>query len=312
MGNIYLHNNDFKKSLEFHLKALEIDEQILRKESIVRDSINTAYDYSLIQDFENAEKYLLKAAEITKELKDSQLQAEIYSGFGSIYQLKKDFNQSLKYYMQALNIYTEINDKKNISNILYAIGFDYYYMLDFKNFIKYFNDSVNIIEELRKTAVGDKKRDFIQSQIVVYKMLSTAYIYDNQFYDAFDILEKSRTRFLLDQMTSKQDNIGFAFSGIKEYQKKLDNDTAIISYCITPDGNIAITSVDRKNINSIILICSKEIQSLLTQNKPLSNTDNLNVQPRGLYDNQSSESKNNDMEVLIKFLQRLDHKKRDS
>ena len=115
----------------------------------------------------------------------------------------RQYKEALDCYTQALEIFKELGEKGNIATLLSNIGVVYYFLKDYNKAAKYYIDSIDIIEELRLTATGDIRRDYLASQIHTYQWLISTYIRDEKPNKAFDTIELSRAKYLVEQMVSK-------------------------------------------------------------------------------------------------------------
>jgi len=74
LGVAYYSLGDFKKAIEFNLKAEKIFEELGQINYLKLVYENTAKAYNKMDDFENAEKYKIKAEDLSELLKNPLLE----------------------------------------------------------------------------------------------------------------------------------------------------------------------------------------------------------------------------------------------
>ena len=111
--------------------------------------------------------------------------------------------------------------------------------------------SIEINEELRKTAKGDIKREYFETVLFTYELLVSTYIRDNKPASAFNTIELSSAKYLIEQIGEKLNNKDFRFEGVENYRKKLKDNTAVINYANINIWKPAQIVVDRNNIFAV-------------------------------------------------------------
>lgn len=157
IGSYYSYRkNNFKKSIEYHKKALFFSEKIKDSIEIIYTKLNIASANFAINDFKNGIGYL----ESTKDyvLKSGELEAKIslYSMFGSYYSFFNDNVKAEQNFNEAVNL-----SKKNTSKLVDSNVCDVYY--DFskhyeknKNYEKAFY-YLNLHQEIKEKIYNDER-----------------------------------------------------------------------------------------------------------------------------------------------------------
>lgn len=116
-GMIYYQMSDYNKSLEFHLKALNIRKNELgENHSSVGSSYNSiASIYNIKGDYENALEYYFRSLQIKiKEAGENTIDvSSLYNNIGSAYFAKGENDLAIEYYLKSLMIKKNILDKEN-------------------------------------------------------------------------------------------------------------------------------------------------------------------------------------------------------
>ena len=115
----------------------------------------------------------------------------------------------------------------------------------------YLNESVSIIEDLRLTAPGDIRRDYLASQIYIYQWLISTYVRDDQPELAFNIIELSSAKYLAEQMVERIGKETLTFEGIATYQNNIDSNSAVINFANTDRDYTAIVIAANNSIYAI-------------------------------------------------------------
>ena len=93
---------------------------------------------------------------------------------------------------------------------------------------KYLTEAVNAVENLRKTANGTIRRDFLETHITLYKFLAYSHLKSHNFTESFLALERSHSRLLLDKLLSSKKE--FQIPTVNQIQNQIGQDSAILAY----------------------------------------------------------------------------------
>ena len=163
--------------------------------------------------------------------------------------------------------------KANISIVLNNIGGVYYSLKDYGKAVRYFLESVALKEKLRKTAKGDIRRDYLESQLDTYQYLISAYIRLSDFGNAFSTIELSRAKLLAEQISGSED---VTIPSIKEIQKAMPEKSAVLIYANMSLKDKIIMAVTKEGIRGI------ELDSSLLNAFSGKNGDEVNAVLKGL------------------------------
>ena len=126
------------------------------------------------------------------------------------------------------------------------IGGVYYRINDYKEAIDYFSRSIERIEQLRRTARGEIRRDYLSSQIGTYQYLVSSTIRSGNDTEAFSAAEQTKARYLLEKMGERLEIEEIEFPPAEEIQGGLDQDEAILLYA-NIGWEAGACAYDRKN-----------------------------------------------------------------
>jgi len=238
-----------------------MDQELRDKSGIARDLNNIGSVYYSWGRYQEAIENFQQALKIDQELGDKSGIARDLNNIGMVYQARGRYQEAFENYQQALKIFRELNDQSRIANCLNNIGMVYYSLKQYREAEDALKESIKLIEQLRLTATGEIRSDYLTTQIHTYQGLISTYVRQEKPHEAFNTVELTRAKYLTEQLGGKLGEKEIRFSGIENYQKQLDENTAIL--CFT-------------NINwdtSIVLVVTKEdIKSVEMQKQKLIDT----------------------------------------
>jgi tetratricopeptide (TPR) repeat protein len=224
--------------------------------------------YLKMGKLDEAIKYLSISLQTAKETGSKADMANILKIYSGIHRAKKDYEKSLALLQQSLKIYTEIGMEPAIARSLMEIGNTYHLMKNigkaweylnraveiskkiksveiwkdineslaalyirgknYKEGIRYLTEAINIVEDLRLTATGNVRRDFFETELLIYKFLALSHLRNGDLPKSFSAIEQSRSRLLMDKLLDK--NKDLQIPTVNQIQKQLGGDSAILAY----------------------------------------------------------------------------------
>lgn len=181
MGNAYKNLNDFEKSLEFYIRALDYERSINNayNQGVIHKEIGLLYASWGKQNM--ARLSLLTALEVMKDHDDIIQEGIIYVILGDIYYSIGDYNQALNYYNQGLNINRNEDDIEGIVNTLSKIANIYKLVSDNRKALNYLSEALNLTKEY--------EYPYLTAQI--FTEMSEVYYKMNNYKLAFDYGKRS-------------------------------------------------------------------------------------------------------------------------
>jgi CHAT domain-containing protein/Tfp pilus assembly protein PilF len=294
IGDVYYSLRKYVKALKYFEEALAIARKLETREGgvaiYVADYLNNIGDvYRSWGQYDKALKHYEEALVIARKLGQEAYVADCHYHIGCVYNIWGQYDKALKHYEEALAIARKLKVEDQIARDLNGIGDVYYNRKDYQTAIRYFKESVIRKEKLRKTAIGSIRRDYLASQFKTYQQLTSAYIRDDNIFDAFQTIERSRAKLLVERLTNHESNTKQL--NIKESQQTLREDAAILIYAnvdLQDVVQIAITSeeitgkeVSNKSfVQSYVYKYDKPIKTLLENQRSIKVTKkDINDQP---------------------------------
>ena len=252
IGLLYLELGQYDKAIENFREALANFEELGRKGFIGVELNHIGEVYLLWGQYDKAIEYFRKALALDEELGIIVRIAKDLNSIGRVYCKWGQYDKAIEYYRKALAIYEEIGKQGGVAALLTNIGVFYFELKEYEKAEYNFNKSIAIIEKLRLTAEGAVRRDYLALQIHTYQFLISTYIRSNRPAPAFNTKELSSAKYLIEQMGERLKEKNIVFEGIKNYQKKLNSNSAIINYSnINTWMGTAQIVADKNNIFAI-------------------------------------------------------------
>ncbi|MCK4817380.1 CHAT domain-containing protein, partial [bacterium] len=163
-----------------------------------------------------------------------------------IYFWQDEYNKAIKTLEESIALDRKIGNIDGVRVNLYNLGRSYYKVNNYKMAAKSFSESVDLLEKIRKTAKGVVRRDFLAQQISMYQMLSSSYIRLKDYSNAAKAIERSRAKFLAEQIEGPQNEI--FMSSFKGVQNDIPEDEAVVMFGNINRKNKIVMAIDKDNI----------------------------------------------------------------
>lgn len=148
IGIVYLEQADYEKALSYEMQALKINEQLGLKNSIAHNMAHIGLIYSDQSNFPLALEYYLKALKVYESNGNQMGLGMTLSSIGIIYAEQSDSDKALEYYLRALKVNKSINNKQNVAVNFTNIGSIYSDMGDGDKALKYYFEALKLNEEI--------------------------------------------------------------------------------------------------------------------------------------------------------------------
>jgi len=248
IGVVYCYWGQYDMALKYFEEALAIARKVEEQEGRFVKNIASYLNcigtvYISWNQYAKAIRLYGDALVIASKMGQEAVVAYCYYHIGEAYISWGQYAEALKYYEKALAIDRKLGLEARIADDLNGIGIIYNNKQDYQTAIKHFKESVTKKENLRKTAIGSIRRNYLASQLKTYQLLTSAYIRNRNISGAFDTIELSRAKLLAERLTNHKSNTKRL--NIKESQQTLREDAAILIYAnvdLQDVVQIAITS----------------------------------------------------------------------
>jgi signal transduction histidine kinase len=227
LGIGYLNKSDFRKSIQYFLDALKMNEKYGEDKNITANLNNIGTAYIRLEDYDKALEFLTKALDLSIKSNNKKQQDAILINIGDVYKSKGDLDKGLEFLIKSKNISEELKDELSLSEDLYNIGLNYYLRKNLDTAKYYYQESLSI-----KKRLGDNIG-------ITYPLLGLAHlyyelnVYDSAFAFANDaynsavlsdaFMEISEASNILQILYAKQNNFQKAYEYLSIYNKYTDS-----------------------------------------------------------------------------------------
>jgi tetratricopeptide (TPR) repeat protein len=273
IGTVYDSWSQYNKAMGFYKEALKINQKIGNQARIASDLNNIALDYYYLGQYDKTSEYYKEVFEIINNEEDKDSYGYFFNNIGAFYHHNERYDESIKYYKKALDISKRLEKKDDIQTALNNIGSVYFSWGKYDTAIEYFKESIEKLEEIRLTAKGEIKRDYMSSRITTYQFLISCYIDNNQPYEAFRICELSSAKYLAEKVAEKNE-ILLEFTDVNDYKNKLANYTSVVKFANMNNSESVRIIVDNSSIYATKVSNSTFVDSVNTKYEKVINTVN--------------------------------------
>jgi CHAT domain-containing protein/tetratricopeptide (TPR) repeat protein len=220
----------FDLSVSYYQRALGLAEQLGADASrgILLNSLGTA----LLQSgqTEESEKAYRAALAISERLDKRDETARILIHLGGVQQVKGDYAGARELYQRGLDLSRALGTRGDEATALTNLGLVALLAGDHEEAEQRLLAAIDLKEQLRQTAAGRDRRDFLASWISTYRTLVFLYALDNNAAAAFDAAERIKARYLAEQIKAQQGSAAVRPQGIESVRSTLGPRTAILSF----------------------------------------------------------------------------------
>ncbi len=318
IGLIYSNWGRYKQAIVYHKQGLAIAEKFGRRTSVAVEYNNIGLNYLSLNQHDKALEYLKKSLAINRAFGIKDQIATLLNNIGLIYSDQNLYGLALKHYREALAINRKYGLEDGVAVQLTNIGNIYYYRgkfemaidyqqeslainrkrgikdgiaLDLSNIgntyqawgkydraVKHLEESVKLTEELRLTAKGDIRRDYLASQIYTYQTLVSTYLKKNDVPNAFRTIEISRAKLLAERIAGS-DAVGI-IPDAEQVRNDLQQNEAVLIYAnadlydmvqiaLTKSGISGLEISNENFIESAKISFGKPIQNMLSNQRSI-------------------------------------------
>ena len=233
-GEIYRLRGNYVKSLEHHLKALKLEEEVGDENGRAASLNDIGIIYMQQGNYSKALEHYLKMLAITNKLKNKKGIATSLANIGMIYNYHGDYPKALEYYFKSLKIMEDLSYKLGIADLHGNIGGNYYDQLNYQNALKHYTTALTSMRELNNKSG------------IAALILNIGNIYSDQnnyqkaienYFEALKLQEEIGDR---SGIALSAVNIGEVFTQLKKYEdaKKYLNKAFMVSKAIGSKGLI--------------------------------------------------------------------------
>ncbi len=264
-GVILCNVNKLEDAEESLLNALSLSVNELNDKTLQALILtNLSYVHYLLSNPDKARGYLENALELSIQMSDKSTEGTIMVTMAFLeLETSDDVDKAREYAEKALDLSIQTYNLSGQADAGYILGSieDYWYENPEMAY-NHYKESISISETLRKNLIlDDFKISFAENYISAYQQMTSLCIQTGKIQEAFEYIEKSKSRALVDMLCHAVNEIG---------SKEVSNE--IIEEVSTLKGKLDLL---RKKLNSAHSCLSSESIDLNDSRKSQINTDIL-------------------------------------
>ncbi|MGO9310795.1 MAG: CHAT domain-containing protein [Spirochaetia bacterium] len=248
---MYLIGSALEADGKYDEAVAQLTTALARAESLGRDAAKLPILESLgtsaflEKNPDAAETWYRKAYDLAQRLGQQGMAARQLIHLGGVDEVTGNLRSARDQYTLALGMCRAAGQKADEATALNDLGTLSLDMGAFKKSEDYLLQAIAIKEELRRTATGQARMDFLATQLSSYRWLVTARILRGDAAGAFDAAELMKARWLAEELGASADPSAATFRGIGAAQAQLDAKLLVVSYAGIDADRPAVIAVSR-------------------------------------------------------------------
>jgi CHAT domain-containing protein/tetratricopeptide (TPR) repeat protein len=239
---------DYSMALKALRESISISQQLGLEENIALGYNNLALLFSEIHRYDSVSFYLHKAMDLNVKLhKETELGMN-FDNIGTLMLKTKEYDSAIYYINLAIEYDTRFKRRDRLVSHYSNLATAYLEKEDYENSEKYFIITVGMLEEIRKTAKGAVRREYLEQVIINYRILALVQTYRKNYEDAFATLELGKAKLLGEQLAGSGQ---FKSTTLKQVQESIDDSTGIYFFNSMFSNEGIGMLIDKKGIRPI-------------------------------------------------------------
>ncbi len=248
MGSVYKQKHDYDKAKSFFQQALYTIKNTGNKDLYITFLNNLGALHQDLDEHDKALKNYLKALDLSREIQNRSNESIILSNIANAYQNSGNQGKAEDYYLQSVVIFKELQQQSNLSISYNNLALLYKGQDKYRKSVSYFKKSLNLIEKIILTAPFDVRPDYLEKQLSIYHQLIDYYIEKKKYENAFEIIEKSRSK-VLAQLISSDKKV--KTPSLKSVQKDLPDKGGVIIFSGINQSDFNAFLISQKKVTTI-------------------------------------------------------------
>ena len=153
LGNAYINLSDYKNAITYFQKRLEISSAIGDRSEIACDNGDLGNAYYNLGEYEKAIMYYQKSLEICRMIGHRSGIARSNVSLGNVYNNLGEYEKAIMNYQKGFGIYSAIGDRLGIASSNVNLGNVYNKIGEYEKAIMYYQEGLEI-----SSAIGDRSR----------------------------------------------------------------------------------------------------------------------------------------------------------
>jgi CHAT domain-containing protein/tetratricopeptide (TPR) repeat protein len=205
----------------------------------------------LKKNFDEAEPWFRRAYELAVRLGQQNMAARQLIHLGGIDEVSGRGQAALQKYTMALDMCRAAGLKSEEAVVRNNLGLLYLDARSYDDAEGHLLQAIALKEELRKTATGRARMDFLAEQLSSYRWLVTTRIRKGDAAGAFDAAELMKARWLGEELGAQAGHSAAPFTGILGEQGRLDPKLLVVSFAGIDADHPAVIAVTRDTVRAV-------------------------------------------------------------
>ena len=253
IASIYQGRREYQRAIEYYQRSLELARQLGRPSDVAINLDGLGTVYFEWRKFDKALEYYQQALDEAQAIGKRDEISRNLIHIAGVYQVRGETDRALETYEKALGMTRETGARADEATVLNNIGTLYLNRGEYTRAAEYFGKAIAVKEQLRDTAEGEIRRDFLASWISSYRWLIATYLFDDQAAAVFEAGELIKARYLSEQIGERSGTDGasakIGFPGIEQVQRTLSGSEAVLSYANVDWEHPLVAYADRRELD---------------------------------------------------------------
>jgi CHAT domain-containing protein/tetratricopeptide (TPR) repeat protein len=250
IGSVRQNQGKYEEAIEKYQEGLDIAVRLGRQgdQMLLLNAMGAAC--SQAKSYDRAEQLYRQALELGERLGKRDEIARVLIHLGGVSQVAGRIDAARLQYESALEMCRAIGMRAEEATALNNLGTLFLQSGDAGRAREYLRQAVEIKEDLRRTASGATRRDFLASWISSYRWLIQAHHLAGDATAVFDSAELVKARYLAEQISARLPEGEPLATGIRAVQRSLGATTAVVSFANVDWQHPLAVYVDHDTIRS--------------------------------------------------------------
>ena len=204
----------------------------------------------LKRDVQSAEKWFRKAYDLALRLDQQVMAARQLIHLGGVNEVAGNRTAALQMYTMALERCRAAGSKADEATALNNLGTVALDMGDYGAAETRLLEAISVKEDLRRTATGQTRMDFLAAQLSSYRWLVTARILKGDAAGAFDASELIKARWLADELGALAGDTATPFQGIRGVQGRIGEKALVVTFAGVDGPRPAVIAASRRQVTA--------------------------------------------------------------
>ncbi|MFZ5570390.1 MAG: CHAT domain-containing protein [Thermodesulfobacteriota bacterium] len=230
IGLIYQARRQFDQAMDHYHRSLAVAGGSGNKSESLAGLNCLGSVYFQLRRFDDARDCYARAIQLSRELQQKDQMARGHIHMGGAYHALGKLDLALEQYQEAWTILRTTGFKADMITCLNNQGLVRHARQEYGPAAACFQEAVSLIEEIRNTAQGEIRRDYLASQLAAYGRLVSTHIRNKEPEKAFNVTELSSAKYLAEKLSPQEPGKNPAAFDIGSEKQLIPAGTVVIKF----------------------------------------------------------------------------------